>query len=54
MRQSADKTKIGSRDTTGPGGYQIFESGQCKTQTVDYCFHHANEYVTTIVPYFVS
>ena len=27
-------------------------SGQCKTQTVDYCFHYANENVTTIVPLF--
>ena len=26
--------------------------GQCKTQTADYCFHHANENVTTIVPLF--
>ena len=26
--------------------------GQCKTQTVDYSFHHANEYVTAIVPLF--
>ena len=26
--------------------------GQCKTQTAEYCFHHANEYVTTIVPLF--
>ena len=25
---------------------------QCKTQTADYCFHHANENVTTIVPLF--
>ena len=23
-----------------------------KMQTVDYCFHHANEYLTTIVPLF--
>ena len=29
-----------------------FEAGQCKTQTADYCFHHTNEYVTTIVPLF--
>ena len=29
-----------------------FEAGQCKTQTADYCFHPANEYVTTIVPLF--
>ena len=29
-----------------------FEAGQCKTQTADYCFPHANEYVTTIVPLF--
>ena len=28
------------------------KSGQCKTQTADYCFHHANENVTTIVPLF--
>ena len=27
-------------------------TGQCKTQTADYCFHHANENVTTIVPLF--
>ena len=27
-------------------------SGQCKTQTADYGFHHANEYETTIVPLF--
>ena len=27
-------------------------TSQCQTQTVDYCFHHANEYVTTIVPFF--
>ena len=26
--------------------------GQCKTQTADYCFHHANENATTIVPLF--
>ena len=26
--------------------------GQCKVQTADYCFHHANEYVTKIVPLF--
>ena len=25
---------------------------QCKTQTAGYWFHHANEYVTTIVPLF--
>ena len=24
--------------------------GLCKVQTADYCFHHANEYVTVIVP----
>ena len=30
----------------------LFLSGQCKTQTADYCFHHANENVTTIVPLF--
>ena len=24
----------------------------CKTQTADYCFQHANEYVTVIVPLF--
>ena len=43
LGQSVDKTKnlIGSRESTGPGGYQIFESGQYKDQTVDYCFHHA-------------
>ena len=29
-----------------------FLFGQCKTQTADYCFHHANENVTTIVPLF--
>ena len=29
-----------------------FLNGQCKTQAEDYCFHHANEYVTTIVPLF--
>ena len=27
-------------------------TGQCKTQTVDYCLPHANENVTTIVPLF--
>ena len=27
-------------------------TSQCKTQTTDYCFHHANEYGTTIVPLF--
>ena len=27
-----------------------WQSGQCKTQTADYCFHHANQYETTIVP----
>jgi len=27
-------------------------TGQCKMQTVDYCFHRANENVTTIVPLF--
>ena len=27
-------------------------NGQCKTQTVDYYFHHANENETTIVPLF--
>ena len=37
--------------------YMIFSlktslTGQCKTQTTDYCFYHANEYVTTIVPLF--
>ena len=26
--------------------------GQCKTQTTDYCFHQANEYVATKVPSF--
>ena len=53
LGQSVDKTKIiGSRETTGPGGYQIFWKWSNKTQTVDYCFHHANEYVTTIVPLF--
>ena len=26
--------------------------GQCKVQTADYCFQHANEYVTIIVPLF--
>ena len=26
--------------------------GQCKTQTPDYCLHHANEYVATKVPSF--
>ena len=31
-----------------------FEAGHCKTQTADCCFHHANEYVTTIVPLFSS
>ena len=29
-----------------------FEAGQCKTQTADYCFPNANEYVTTTVPLF--
>ena len=29
-----------------------YKIGQCKTQTADYCFHHANENVTTIVPLF--
>ena len=28
------------------------KTGQCKTQTADYCFHHANENVTTIVSLF--
>ena len=28
--------------------------GPCKTQTADYCFHHANEDVTAIVPLFSS
>ena len=27
-------------------------NGQCKRQTADYCFHHANDNVTTIVPLF--
>ena len=31
-----------------------FLNGQCKTQAADYCFHHANEYVTTIVPLFAN
>ena len=31
-----------------------FLNGQCKMQTADYCFHHANEYVTTIVPLFAN
>ena len=26
--------------------------GQSKVQTADYCFQHANEYVTVIVPLF--
>ena len=26
--------------------------GQCKTQTTDYCLHHANEYVASKVPSF--
>ena len=31
------------------GFLEVFlDSGQCKTQTADYCFHHANENVTTI------
>ena len=25
------------------------KTGQCKTQTANYCFHHANEYVATKV-----
>ena len=27
-------------------------TGQCKTQTAGYCFYHANEYVTTVIPLF--
>ena len=30
----------------------ILQNGQCKTQTADYCFHHANEYVATIIALF--
>ena len=30
----------------------MFVTGQCKTQTTDYCFYQANEYGTTIVPLF--
>ena len=30
----------------------VAKSGQSKTQMADYCFHHANENVTTIVPLF--
>ena len=26
----------------------ILQNGQCKTQTADFCFHHANEYMATI------
>ena len=26
--------------------------GQSKVQTADYCFQHANEYVTVVVPLF--
>ena len=29
-------------------------TGQCTTQTADYCFHHANEFVTMIVPLFLT
>ena len=29
-----------------------WQSCQCKTQIADYCFHQANEYETTIVPWF--
>ena len=28
--------------------------GQCKTQTANYCFHHANEHATTIVSLFCN
>ena len=31
--------------------WSSFRYGQCKTQTADYCFHHANDYMTTIVPF---
>ena len=31
-----------------------FLNSQCKMQAADYCFHHANEYVTTIVPLFAD
>ena len=31
---------------------QDYFSGQCKTQTMDCCFYHGNENVTTIVPLF--
>ena len=30
----------------------VMQCGQCKTQTADYFFHHANVNVTTIVPLF--
>ena len=30
----------------------LFVNGKCKRQTLDYCFPHKNEYVTTIVPLF--
>ena len=31
--------------------WSSFRYGQCKTQTADYCFHHANDNMTTIVPF---
>ena len=31
-----------------------FLNRQCKMQAADYCFHDANEYVTTIVPLFAN
>ena len=51
-------TYLGKIGATLLAGYILhrpeFElsDGQCKTQTAAYCFHHANQNMTTIVPLF--
>ena len=49
-----DFSAFGSQKSSQPSVLLLLGNkiGQCKTQTTDYCFHHANEYVATKVPSF--
>ena len=51
-----DFSAFGSQKSSQPSVLLLLGNkiGQCKTQTTDYCFHHANEYVATKVPRFLT